>query len=315
MDYSNNARASIREISEHFSWTQITGNDESLNRWVIVPDVNRPGLELAGYFKHSEPKRIVVLGDKEESYINQMEEHIQRERFEFLTDGYTPCIVLTKGRKCPAILKEIAERTNFPVFITQTPSYRALVNLVSYLDEKLAPVDNIHGVLLNVHGTGVMIIGESGMGKSEITLELISKGHILVADDRVDVSRVHNKIMGQPPEILKGMLEIRGIGVIDVEKMFGVSSVLHKEEVQLVISLQKFNENTTYDRVGIEEDKFYNILDIDIPMTILPVKEGRSMGVLVESAVKNYKLKNRGFDSAKEFEQRVLDFIKAQQGE
>lgn len=302
----------IADIQEYFCWQKISGDESSLERWVIVPDVNRPGLELAGFYKYSEPKRIVILGDKEEAYINQMDEEIQRERFEFLTDGYTPCLVLTKNRECPQLLLDIANRKNFPIFKTADPSYRCMVDLVSYLDEQLAPSDSLHGVLLNVHGIGVLITGESGVGKSEITLELIQKGHILVADDRVDVSRVHNKIVGRSPDILHGMLEIRGIGIIDVVKMFGVSSVLSKEEVKLVISLQKFDSNTVFDRVGIEDQKYMDILGTDVPVTVLPVREGRSMGVLVESAVRNYLLKMQGFDSAKEFEKRVFEFIQSQ---
>ena len=306
---------SIKSICDHWEFKIITGDEDALKKLATVHDVNRPGLELAGFYAHSVPKRIVIIGDKEEAYINTLDEDIQIERFEYLTNPQTPCIILTKGRKCPKVLKEVAERKNFPVFCSESPSYRVMVDLVNYLDEKLAPTTSLHGVLLNVLGTGVLITGESGMGKSEITLELIQKGHILIADDRVDVSRVHRKLIGSAPELLKGMLEIRGIGVIDVEKMFGVSAVLNKTEIKLVISLEKFDPKADYDRVGIENDKYLKILDVDVPMVVLPVKEGRSMGVLVESTVRNYQLKKQGFDSAKEFEHRVLKYIEKQNKE
>lgn len=305
-------KVKIREVQENFQYHQISGNEESLERWVIVPDVNRPGLELAGYYKYTEPRRIVIIGEKERAYIDTLPEEIQRDRFDKITDAYTPCIIIAHDQKCPPILEEIARYRNFPIFETELPTYRVMTDLVTFLDAKMAPTDTIHGVLISVYGKGVLIMGESGMGKSEIALELIRKGHILVADDRVDVARIHNTLIGKAPELLEGMLEIRGIGIIDVAKMFGGSSLLDQDEIEFVIKLEKFDDNTEYARVGNEEQIFMTILDIEVPMIILPVKEGRNMGVLVESAVTNFQLKERGFDSAKEFEQRVYSFIEKQ---
>ena len=150
------------------------------------------------------------------------------------------------------------------------------------------------------------------MGKSEIALELIRRGHVLVADDRVDVARIHNKITGHAPELLEGMLEIRGVGVIDVAKMFGGASLLEDTEVHLVIHLEKYIEDKVYNRVGTSEEQFYPILGLNIPLVTLPVSEGRSMGVLIEAVVTNFRLKERGFNSSKEFEQRVYDYIERQ---
>ncbi len=308
-------KVKIRAVKDYFEYHQLTGNDESLERWVIVPDVNRPGLELAGYYKYTEPRRIVIIGEKECSYIDTLPEEIQRERFDKITDGYTPCIIIAHGQKCPALLEEVARYRNFPIFETEVPTYRVMTDLVTFLDAQMAPTDTIHGVLISVYGKGVLIMGESGMGKSEIALELIRKGHILVADDRVDVSRVHNTLIGRAPELLEGMLEIRGIGIIDVAKMFGGSSLLNEDQIELVIQLEKFDENTEYARVGNEEQKFMDILDIEVPMIVLPVKEGRNMAILVEAAVTNFQLKERGFDSAKEFERRVYRFIEKQNEE
>lgn len=299
----------IREIKDYFNFNVICGNEEALDRWVIVPDVNRPGLELAGFYKHTEPKRIVIIGDKEQAYIETLEEHVLRERFEFLTDAYTPCIIITRNRQCHPLLMEIAQHRNFPILQTELPTFRCMVDLISFLDEKLADTDSLHGVLVNVYGIGVLLSGESGMGKSEIALELIKKGHVLVADDRVDVFRIHNSLVGQPHELLQGMLEIRGIGVIDVGKMFGASAILDKTKIDLVIYLQKFDSKIEFDRLGIEDERFMDILGVHVPKLDLPVKEGRSMGVLVESAVTNFRLKQIGFNSAKEFEKRVLENI------
>ena len=184
-----------------------------------------------------------------------------------------------------------------------------MTDLITYLDSKLAPQDTLHGVLLNVYGKGVLIVGESGMGKSEIALELIRRGHLLVSDDRVDVARIHNKITGRAPELLESMLEIRGLGVIDVEKMFGGSALLEETDVQLVIRLEKYMKDKEYNRVGNVEELYYSILDLNVPMVVLPVKEGRSMGVLIEAVVSNFRLRERGVNSSKDFEQKVYDHI------
>lgn len=308
-------KAKISDFKKFFNLTQITGNEEALNRWAIVPDINRPGLELAGYFEHTEPRRIIILGTKEMSYMATVEEDVLRERLELLTDEYSPAIVISKNMECPELLREIAESKNFPILISDQPTYRLMVDVVSYLDEKLAPSDNIHGVLLSIYGKGVVITGDSGVGKSETALELIRRGHVLVADDRVDVTRIHNTIFGRAPEILRGMLEIRGIGIIDVTKMFGASSSLDNSEIDVIIHLEKWDDQKQYERVGIEEEVLANILGLDIPKTTIPVRDGRNIAVLVESAVTNFNLKLRGINSAKEFEQRVYDFIKNQNEE
>ena len=175
-----------------------------------------------------------------------MSEELQKERFQLITDALTPCIIITRNFDCPPLLKEIAENLNFPIFKTSHPTYRVMVDLITLLDEKLAPKDSLHGVLMSVYGVGVLITGESGMGKSEIALELIKRGHVLISDDRVDIKRIHNVIKGHSPELLEGMLEIRGIGIIDVAKMFGASALLKVFNVNFIINLEKFNDLKSY---------------------------------------------------------------------
>ena len=305
----------VRTLVENFDFIQITGDDASLERPIVIADTNRPGLELAGYFENSQQKRLVILGDKEIAYIATMSVHKQRKSFDFITNEQTPAIIVTKGHKCPDVLKRYAKRKNFPIFLSSSPTYRLIVDIVAFLDEQLATSMCIHGGLLSIYGKGVLIRGESGMGKSEIALELIKRGHLLVADDRVDCYRIHNKIVGKAPELLREMLEIRGIGVINVSRMFGVSSVLPKAEIQFQVNLEPWKADQDYDRVGIEEKKHENILGIDIPKIVVPVREGRSMAVIIESAVTNYMLSVMGMDSAKEFEQRVLDYIEKNKNE
>ena len=305
----------VRTLVENFDFIQITGDDASLDRPIVIADTNRPGLELAGYFENSQQKRLVILGDKEIAYIATMSVQKQRKSFDFITNEQTPAIIVTKGHKCPDVLKRYAKRKNFPIFLSSSPTYRLIVDIVAFLDEQLATSMCIHGGLLSIYGKGVLIRGESGMGKSEIALELIKRGHLLVADDRVDCYRIHNKIVGKAPELLREMLEIRGIGVINVSRMFGVSSVLPKAEINFQVNLEPWKADQDYDRVGIEEKKHENILGIDIPKIVVPVREGRSMAVIIESAVTNYMLSVMGMDSAKEFEQRVLDYIEKNKNE
>ena len=305
----------VRTLVENFDFIQITGDDASLERPIVIADTNRPGLELAGYFENSQQKRLVILGDKEIAYIATMSVHKQRKSFDFITNEQTPAIIVTKGHKCPDVLKRYAKRKNFPIFLSSSPTYRLIVDIVAFLDEQLATSMCIHGGLLSIYGKGVLIRGESGMGKSEIALELIKRGHLLVADDRVDCYRIHNKIVGKAPELLREMLEIRGIGVINVSRMFGVSSVLPKAEINFQVNLEPWKADQDYDRVGIEEKKHENILGIDIPKIVVPVREGRSMAVIIESAVTNYMVSVMGMDSAKEFEQRVLDYIEKNKNE
>ena len=302
-------RVTVKEFADYFQFEQLTGDEQSLKRGIELTDTNRPGLELAGFFDYSQAKRLVILGDKEIAYIATMSEKAQKRSFDFLTGEETPAIVITRGHECPKILRECALEKNFPVFCCEEKTNHTIVNIITWLDEKLAKSVSVHGELLIIYGTGVMICGESGMGKSEIALELIKRGHQLVADDRVDCYRIHNHLVGRSPQLLEGMLELRGVGVINIARMYGVGAVAHKANVDIQITLEEFDPRANYDRVGIEEKKMVSILDVDVPKITIPVREGRSMGVIIESAVTNYMLAKDGLDSAKEFEQRVLEFI------
>lgn len=300
---------SVEELKNYFSMLQITGDEKSLKHKITTADTNRPGLELAGFYDFSQRKRIVILGDKEQEYIKSMSDYRQRKTFDFLTSEDTPVIIITKDRECPPILRRIAKKKNFPILVTELETFRLIVNITTFLDEALAPIETLHGGLLSVYGRGVLIRGESGLGKSEIALELIKKGHLMVADDRVDCRRIHNRLVGGAPEILHGLLEIRGVGIIDVIRMFGVSSVIKTSPINLVIQLETWKKDSTYSRLGIEDTQYDTILGIEVPKIVIPVREGRSMAVIIESAVTNFILQEQGLNSAREFEQRVLEHI------
>ncbi len=298
----------VRDVINFFDFEQITGNDEALNRWIVVPDINRPGFELSGYFKLTEPRRIVLIGNKEIEYISHLTDAEQYERYPKITDALTPMMIVTHNNPVPPILVEVAEKHNFPIFRTRLDTYRLTVDLISYLEEKMAPEDTLSAVLMVVYGKGVLLMGESGIGKSEAALELIGDGMAMVADDRVDVERVHNTIIGHAPELLKGMLEIRGIGIIDVMRMFGANSLTDKHTIDLVIDLRQYDGTQEYNRLESSAD-YYRILGISIPKIILPVSPGRSTKALIESAVTNFILLEEGYDSSAHFRSRIYEHL------
>jgi HPr kinase/phosphorylase len=295
----------IQEIVDFFGLEQLTGNADALNRWVVIPDVNRPGFELSGYFKPTEPRRVVIIGNKEIEYISHLGEQEQRERFDSITDGLTPMIIITKNNEIPPILKEVAIERNFPIFRSGSDTYRMMVDLITFLDEKLAPEETLSGDLIVVYGKGVLITGESGMGKSEIAMELVRDGQVFVADDRVDVQKIHNSLYGHAPELLRGMLEIRGIGIIDVERMFGANRLAKRHHIDLVINLVRYDASEEYERIGDEMTSFTRIMGVSIPAMSLPVSPGRSMCALIETAVSNFILKQEGYNSTEEFKERL----------
>ncbi|MBR2761645.1 MAG: HPr(Ser) kinase/phosphatase [Solobacterium sp.] len=309
-DDMNSKRVMIQEIVDFFSLEQLTGNEQSLNRWVVIPDVNRPGFELSGYFKPTEPRRVVIIGNKEIEYIGHLSDDEQRARFPSITDGLTPMLIITKNNEIPPILKEVAMERNFPVFRTRNDTYRMMVDLITFLDERLAPEETLSGDLMVVYGKGVLITGESGMGKSEIAMELVRDGQVLVADDRVDVQKIHNSLYGHAPELLRGMLEIRGIGIIDVERMFGANNLSPRSRIDLVIHLVKYDASEEYERIGDEMTAYTNIMGVNIPAMSLPVSPGRSMRALIETAVSNFILKEEGYNSTEEFKERLHEMLR-----
>lgn len=303
-----NKRVFVRELKKYFELEQISGDENSLNRWIIAPDINRPGLELTGYLESNDLKRVVILGNKEYDYMTKFDYNTQMSRFEIITDSYTPCIILSEGFEIMDSLLEVTKRKNFPVFKTNEKTYTVVVRLVSFLSEKLAPTTNLYGVMMNIYGIGIMITGKSGIGKSELALDLIKRGHMLVADDRVDASRVHNDIICTAPTLLKRMLEIRGLGIVDVTRLFGVQSYLNKTELDFVIKLTKLEDAQDVDRLTPINETL-NVLGIEVPQLTIPITEGKSLSVIIESAVSNYIAMKAGYDSNEEFKQRLRDML------
>lgn len=298
----------IQEVANHFGLVWMSGDKESMKRKVHEVSCNRPGLELACFFDYPRLSRIVLIGNKETAYIKTRTKEQITESFNFIFADECPgCIVCSDNELDPTIL-ELARKKNFPVFRSNRRTNDLSIDLVTYLSEELAPSTSIHGTLMDVYSTGVIIVGESGIGKSETAMELIKKGHILVSDDRVDISLVRNKLIGRSPELLRNMIEVRGIGIIDVQRMFGINSLVDHKEIDLIIKLVSMDDKVDMERLGAITNR-QDILGINVPVLSIPVNGARAIGEIIEVAVTNFKLKRMGYDSTYVFEERFNEIM------
>ena len=273
---------------------------------IASSDVNRPGLVLAGFFGHFDPKRIEIIGNAESMYIEQMPEELRRERLADFFKHPPIAVVVTHGNEVDPILIEIAEYFEVPVCSTEENTSDFMAALISFLHVQLAPQITRHGVLVEVYGEGIFIMGDSGVGKSETAIELIKRGHRFIADDAVELRKVSAKsIVGTAPEILKYYIELRGIGIVDVRRLFGMGSVKTTEKIDMVINLEPWVQGKMYDRLGLETD-YTDIMGIKIPMTTIPVKPGRNLAVVLEIAAMNNRQKKMGYNTAEEFNQKLM---------
>lgn len=281
---------------------------KGLNRTIRVSEVNRPGLALAGYFEYFRDERIQIFGMGESAYMDTLSSARRLEILDhFFSSKNLPCLILTHGRPPAPEMVEQANHYAVPVLTCSLPTGLLIEELAAHLEERLAPSTTLHGVLVNVYGLGVLIVGVSGIGKSECALELLKRGHILVADDVVEVRHKPGAILvGYCSPLLKHHMEVRGLGIIDVTKIFGVSSVIEQNKIELVVRLETEDSSLDYDRVGLEEH-LSEILGVKIPEAIIPVRPGRNVAILVEVACLNQRLKQKGIRSADELNQRLID--------
>lgn len=293
----------VKDIVDHFHFYCLT-SVQSLKRSVSIVDISRPGLELSGYFSEQESSSIILLGNKEIAYINSKNEEELKEAYEYLTSDSVPAIIISNGFICPNLLLEYASRKNVPVLLSDISAAEVTLSLTLYLHERMAPTISMHANLMEICGSGVLITGPSGIGKSEITLELVGRGHRLVADDRVDIVNMGNALIGQSPELTKRIMEVRGIGIIDVTMIFGVSSFKEKQEIDYAIELVPLRDKPEIDRLGNEE-QFITILNHDILTTTIPVGEGRNIADMVEVAIRNHLLKKSGINASKNFNEKL----------
>ena len=267
-------------------------------------DICRPGLQFAGYFDVFANERPQVIGMTEMAYLCDLPEDVRLARLQRYFSYEIPCIVIARGMECPPSLLEQAKLHSVPVFSTQAETSVFTSKAITYLDEALAPRVTQHGVLVDVFGVGVLITGESGVGKSECALELIKRGHLLVADDVVDIARVGHKLRGESPEIVRDFMELRGIGIVDIKLIFGIGAVLRRKTIDMVIHLEFYAPGKDYDRLGTK-DMTMDILGVEVPLTNVPVRSGRNLAMIVEIAARNWRLKNEGYNAVSELDRRL----------
>ena len=292
------------KLIEQFNMEVIAGK-AGLHRKVTETDLSRPGLEMAVYFSHYSSDRIQVLGTTELSFYNLLPDEEKEGRMAKLCRPETPAIIITRGLEAPEELKESCNRENTPLLISESSTTKLMGQVTSYLERELAPETSLHGVLVDVYGVGVLITGDSGVGKSETALELVKRGHRLVADDNVEIKEINkNELIGKAPKIIEHLLEIRGLGIINVMTLFGAGSILMEKRIKLNINLETWHKEKIYDRVGLNEETL-KILDSKITKKTIPVRPGRNLAVIIEVAAMNYRLNNMGINTAEEFNNRL----------
>lgn len=299
----------LREVIDEFQLEIITECKRLDEILVTTSDVNRPGLQLAGYLEYFGTDRIQIIGKVETTYLEGL---TPKERYEKLDEFFKcgfPCMVVARGLKVMPEMVDVAQKYDIPVLRTEDVTSRFLSALIRHLNVKLAPRITKHGVLAEVYGEGILILGESGVGKSETALELVKRGHRLVADDVVEIRKVSDKsLVGTAPDIIRHFIEIRGIGILDVKNLYGVGSVKVMENINLVINLEFWDEKKQYDRLGLVEE-YTDILGISIPSLNIPVRPGRNLAIIVEVAAMNNRQKKMGYNAAKVLNERVLGEI------
>lgn len=282
----------------------LDGGQKYLN--LITANVNRPGLHLTGFEDYFAEERVQLLGKAEMTYLEQLDSETRKSALTVVLRHEIPAIIISRGMEMLPELSELAKKYGRPVFRSELMTTVIMLEAINYLEHLLAVTITRHGVLVDVNGVGILITGESGIGKSETALELVKRGHRLVADDSVIISKLYrDQLIGTAPESIRHFMEIRGIGIIDVRQMYGIGAVLVQKSIELVVELEAWNNEKVYDRLG-EEEQYISILGIKKPRIVLPVRPGRNLGIILEVAANNYQLKGLGYNAAKELEKRFF---------
>lgn len=297
----------LTEIVEKMDLKNLTPKVELVDREVNVPDVNRPALQLVGFFDHFDSNRVQIIGNVEYNYLKTLTEEKKTKVYHELLEYKLPCVIFSKSLQPDEIFLDLAEQHDVPVFNTTKRTSAFTAELTRWLNVKLAPCISIHGVLVDVYGVGVLIMGESGIGKSEAALELIKRGHRLVTDDVVEIRKVSDDtLVGSAPDITRHFIELRGIGIVDVKSMFGVQSVRDTQNIDLVITLEDWDRDKEYDRLGLEEE-YTEFLGNKVVCHSIPIRPGRNLAIIVESAAVNHRQKQMGYNAAQELYKRVQE--------
>ena len=283
----------------------LTPDVELNDKEVEVPDINRPALQLSGYFEHFDSERVQIIGYVEYTFLEKLDMEKKKEVYKTLLSYKIPCIIFCRNLPPEQMLLDMAVEADVPIFITEKKTSAFTAEIIRWMNVQLAPCISIHGVLVDVYGVGVLIMGESGIGKSEAALELVKRGHRLVSDDVVEFKKVSDEtLVGSAPDITRHFIELRGIGIVDVKTLFGVLSVRETQNIDLVITLEEWNKEKEYDRLGLEE-QYTEFLGNKVVCHQLPIRPGRNLAVIVETAAINYRQKKMGYNAAQELYKRV----------
>ena len=306
----------LGKLIEEFDLEVLRGVENYADVLIQREDVNRPGLQLVGFFDYFDAKRMQLLGRVESTYLMQISSEERRKCFDAFLAHDIPALVITRGLDPFPELMEMAEKYDRTILRTQETTTAFMGALIAALRNYLAPRITRHGVLVEVYGEGVLLLGESGVGKSETAIELVKRGHRLVADDAVEIKRVGVKrLVGSAPELIRHYIELRGIGVVDVQQLFGMSAVREDQDIDLVVNLEQWNDETMYDRLGLEQ-LYTVILDVKVPALTVPVKPGRNLAIIVEVAAMNNRHKKMGYNAAQAFTQQINEhFDQAMSGQ
>ncbi len=295
----------MSKIIEKMELVNLTPEIDVESIKVEQTDINRPALQLTGFFDHFPTDRVQVIGYVEYTYLKGMEEERKKYIYGEILSKKVPCIIFCRDLQPDDILLELANKHEVPILVTGTTTSAFMAEIIRWLNVELAPCISIHGVLVDVYGEGVLIMGESGIGKSEAALELIKRGHRLVTDDVVEIRKVSDEtLIGTAPDITRHFIELRGIGIIDVKTLFGVESVKETQGIDMVIKLEDWNKDREYDRLGLEE-QYTEFLGNKVVCHSIPIRPGRNLAIIVESAAVNHRQKKMGYNAAQELYRRV----------
>ena len=296
----------LGQLITEFQFELIYGPEGFEKIEITTDDVNRPGLQLAGFFDYFEPQRLQIMGKAENAYVEQFDEEKRTDIFEKLCATGIPAVIVTRNIEVFPELIEAAKKYDVAVLRTNEFTSSVTSALVASLKGSLAPRITLHGVLVELYGEGILILGDSGVGKSETAIELVKRGHRLIADDAVEIKRVSDRtLVGCAPEIIRHFIELRGIGIVDVRRIFGMGAIKETERVDMIINLEQWVEGKMYDRLGMD-NQYTDILGLRIPSLTIPVRPGRNLAVIIEVAAMNHRHKSMGYNAAKELNERMM---------
>lgn len=308
------ATVRTNDLLKNFNLTLVAGFD-GVHREITTSDISRPGIEMTGYFKHYPRERLQLIGKTEMAYFLDLTEEERRKRSAQLCTDITPGIVISRWMDIPQALMQAANDSGTPILKSPRKTTRVISRLTNYLEVKFAPFTAIHGVLVDINGIGVLITGQSGVGKSETALELVKRGHRLVADDSVEIKQEdYDTLIGNSPSLIEHLLEIRGLGIINVMTLFGAGAVRNHKKISMIVDLELWDEDKQYDRLGLDEETM-KIMDVNIPKVTIPVRPGRNLAVIIEVAAMNFRLKRMGVNAAEEFSERLTAMIDQEKDE